>query len=88
MCGLTESLFRALGDDCSYAVFCPGEAQSEAVTALMLRSGFLHTPDSASGQPLMLTDMRSPVALVQNLATTLKAPFNADPAVLSVVILP
>jgi len=82
---LTESLFHALGDDCSYAVFAPGEAQSGEVTDLMLRFGFLHTPDSAAARPLMLTDMRSPVALVQNLATTLKAPFNTDPAVLSAV---
>ncbi|MBE6961361.1 MAG: cytidyltransferase-related domain protein [Ruminococcaceae bacterium] len=82
---LTEALFRALGDDCSYAVFAPGEAQSEKTTALMLRSGFLHTPDSVPGHPLMLTDMRSPVALIQNLATTLKAPFSSDPLVLEAV---
>ena len=82
---LTEALFRALGNDCSYAVFCPGEPQSEAVTALMLRSGFLHTPHSVPGHPLMLTDMRSPVALIQNLATTLKEPFSSDPSVLEAV---
>lgn len=82
---LTESLFRALGDDCSYAVFCPGEAQEEKVAALMQRSGFLHTPDSTASHPLMLTDMRSPVALIQNLATTLKEPFSSDPAVLKAI---
>ena len=82
---LTEALFHALGDDCSYAVFAPAEYQGEQTAALMLRSGFLHTPFSVPGHPRMLTDMRSPVALIQNLATTLKAPFSSDPLVLEAV---
>jgi hypothetical protein len=82
---LTEALFRALGEDCSYAVYAPADHHNSEITELMLRTGFLHTPSSADNRPLMLTDMRSPVALVQNLATTLKAPFNTDPAVLSTV---
>ena len=46
-----------------------GMALPDFYEELMLRTGFLHTPSSADNRPLMLTDMRSPVALVQNLAS-------------------
>lgn len=82
---LTEALFHALGDDCSYAVYCPQEPPADAVTDLMLRSGFVSIPSSEDAHPILLTDMCSPVALIQNIPTTLKEPFASDRTVLAAV---
>ncbi len=80
---LTEGLFQALSDDCSYAVYRPSGNPAESIIRLLRRNGFVHVP--GGHQPLLLTDMRSPVALIQNIPTTLKEPFASDHAVLTAV---
>ena len=81
---LTEALFRALGDECSYAVAALDTDESEETVDLLRRTGFLPVPVPADG-PLLLSDMRSPVVLIQNISTTLKEPFSSDWEVLSAV---
>ncbi|MCI2056373.1 MAG: cytidyltransferase-related domain protein [Oscillibacter sp.] len=81
---LTEALFGALGDECSYAVAQLQRAGGEKLMALLQRNGFLPVPTVGDTQ-LALTDMRSPVALIQNISTTLKEPFASDWDVLSAV---
>jgi len=82
---LNEALFRALGDDCSYAVYCPaGPEGGGAALDLLGRHGFIPVPPSGE-RPLLMTDMRAPVALIQNIPTTLKEPFSSDRAVLEAV---
>jgi len=82
---LTEALVRVLNDDCCYAVYAPRTRSAPELDDLMARSGFLPVPEGLGGRPLMLVDMRSPAALIQNIPTTLKEPFASDPAVLSAV---
>jgi hypothetical protein len=79
---LTEGLIRALADDCGYAV-CAME-MNDTVEDLLRRAGFVQVPECGSHAPLMV-DMRSPVALIQNVDTTLKEPFSSDRAVLAAV---
>ena len=77
---VTEVLSRAMAEDCGYAVWW-GPAQGRTLD-LLERQGFVRVePDSR--QPLLLVDMRSPVTLMQNIATTLKEPFSSDQQVLS-----
>ena len=80
---LTEALFRALEQDCSYAVWWAPSPPPETLD-LLARQGFLPA-EVPSSNPLLLVDMRSPVVLLQNVATTLKEPFSSDPSVLAAI---
>lgn len=83
---LTEVLADALAQDCTYAVFCPAdwELTPDSEDALK-RQGFLRIPDVDGEKPLLLVDMRSPVAVMENIETTLKAPFSTARPVLEAV---
>ena len=76
---MTEALSRAMADDCSYAVWWAG-ATSEQTLDLLQRQGFRQA-DVKTPAPLLLVDMRSPVVLLHNIATTLKEPFASDPQI-------
>ena len=80
---LTEVLSRAMAEDCGYAVWW-SPSPSDATLDLLQRQGFtqatIETP-----RPLLLVDMRSPVVLLQNIPTTLKAPFSSHPLVLEAI---
>ncbi len=82
---LTDALLQALSEDCCYGVYAPRTASSPAAEDLMLRTGFLPVPQELGGRPLMLVDMRAPVALIQNIPTTLKEPLASDRTVLEAV---
>ncbi len=81
---LTEALFKALAQDCGYAVWWGGGEDDEAI-ALLKRQGFVRA-DIESPRPLLLVDMRSPVVLLQNIPTTLKEPFSSDRQVLAAIL--
>lgn len=76
---ITDALSQSLNDDCCYAVYAASRSDGETA-ALLRRQGFLPVPGSREGT-LFLVDMRSPVALLQNIPTTLKEPFASIPAV-------
>ncbi|MBQ2996095.1 MAG: cytidyltransferase-related domain protein [Oscillibacter sp.] len=80
---LTEFLSRAMADDCGYAVWWANDTSPEKLD-LLERNGFVHI-NADTLRPLLYTDMRSPVVLLQNAATTLKEPFSSDKAVLQAV---
>ena len=84
---LTEALSRAMAEDCGYAVYYPGDYSDRpnaAVIDLLCHQGFV--PAQVEGdRPLLLVDMRSPVVLIQNLATTLKEPFSSSAAILGAI---
>ncbi len=82
---LTDALVQALSDDCCYAVYAPRESSPAEVDDLMRRTGFLPVPAEPGDRPLMLVDMRAPVAVIQNIPTTLKEPFASDRNVLAAV---
>lgn len=82
---MTEALSCAMAEDCGYAVYCPTNRKSEsAVIDLLQRQGFVLAKLSGD-RPLLLVDMRSPVVLIQNLATTLKEPFSSSSNVLNAI---
>jgi len=83
---ITETMTDALQDDCTAALYCPMDGQPSRIVELMLRcQGFCPLdPDRGQGEP-MLVDLNSPVVLLQNVETTIKAPFSNDPAVLTTI---
>lgn len=82
---ITEALSRAMAEDCSYAVYYPANRlQDSAAIDLLRRQGFV-VAQVGGDRPLLLVDMRSPVVLIQNLATTLKEPFSSNMIVLDAI---
>ena len=81
---LTEALAQALREECGCALAAQAFLAPPGRRELLRRSGFLPLEESGEAGPY-LVDMRSPVALIRNIATTLKEPFASDPAVLSAV---
>lgn len=80
----TEVLAKALADDCSYALFTSHSDMSETLVQLLKRQGFL--PVSFEGErPLYTVDMRFPMAVIQNLETTIKEPFSSNEKVLTAI---
>ena len=83
---LTEALAWALNEECSYGLFCPRDGvMDESHVSVLRRQGFVETPGFDEARPAMLVDMRSPVVLLQNMETTIKAPFNSNERVLQAV---
>ena len=80
---LTEALSRAMAEDCSYAVWWSPSPSRETLD-LLQRQGFTQA-EIDTPRPLLLVDMRSPVVLLQNIPTTLKAPFSSHPQVLAAI---
>jgi len=80
---LTEVLSRAMAEDCGYAVWWSPSPPPETLD-LLARQGFTRA-EVKSSRPLLLVDMRSPIVLLQNISTTLKAPFSSHPQVLSAI---
>lgn len=77
---LTESLSRAMGEDCSFALWYADA--NDMLLNLLERNGFQRIPGP---KPLYLVDMRSPAVLIQNIPTVLKAPFSTDRRVLKAI---
>ena len=82
---ITEALSRAMAEDCGYAVYYPANCEQDAAAVdLLRRQGFVPAP-AKGDRPLLLVDMRSPVVLIQNLATTLKEPFSSSASILDAI---
>ena len=80
---LTEVLTLALRQEYACALFCPVEAVSPPVREILTLQGFVHAPVSQEGRELLVVDMRRPIVLTRNVDTTIKAPLNANPRVIS-----
>ena len=83
---LTEVLADALAQDCTYAVFAPADNFiSDDSADVLRRQGFVRLPEIPGEKQLLLVDLRSPVAVMENMETVIKAPFSSAPGVLSAV---
>ncbi len=82
---LTEVLTTALRQEFTFALYCPAEASVGYVREVMDLQGFVPAPVRDRDQELLVVDMRRPIVLTRNVETTIKAPLNANPRVLSAV---
>ncbi len=79
---LTEAIAHALSRDFTYCVFSPKYHPADAKTEeLLKRQGFVALKEAAAGRPVFAVDMKQPLVVFKNIATSLKAPFNEAPRV-------
>ncbi|WP_027398808.1 nicotinate-nicotinamide nucleotide adenylyltransferase [Anaerovorax odorimutans] len=83
---LTETLAYALENDFSYAIYhnYTGVKDEEAVSVLE-RQGFLQIEESDEENPIYKVDIKFPIALIQNVDTTIKEPFNRNERIMEVM---
>ena len=80
---LCELLARSLEEGCVYAVFRPHDRRiGERLEDVLARTGFLAREGA---RPIREVDMHAPVALIQNLETTIQEPLSHHPKVLSAI---
>ncbi|RKI64650.1 cytidyltransferase-related domain protein [bacterium 1xD42-67] len=80
---LCELLARSLEEGCVYAVFRPHDRRiGERLEDVLARTGFLAREGA---HPIREVDMHAPVALIQNLETTIQEPLSHHPKVLSAI---
>ncbi len=80
---LCELLARSLEEGCVYAVFRPHDRRiGERLEDVLARTGFLA---QEGARPIREVDMHAPVALIQNLETTIQEPLSHHPKVLSAI---
>lgn len=83
---LTEALAHALARDFTYCVYSPRlHGIESAMEELLQRQGFFALKEADAGRPVFAVDMKQPVTIFKNIATSLKAPFNEAPQVLSAI---
>jgi len=76
---LTETLAHCLGQDYTYALFIGANSPASAdFYAMLERRGFLRLPDSVGSEPVYAVDMRSPVALIEDVRDRIKPPLAQD----------
>ncbi|MCL1983137.1 MAG: hypothetical protein FWG53_08665 [Clostridiales bacterium] len=80
---VTEVLSECLKSDFTYAA-CDGEAGEEVAGALE-RQGFEKLVFSGGAKALYVADMKSPVVVLKNMEANIKAPFNKNKRVVSVI---
>lgn len=84
---LTETLAQALEEDVACAVYCSasGSALQKNMLATLKRQGFREIEIAGKGTGIYEVDMRSPAVVFRNMDTVLKAPFNKNEKILSVM---
>ena len=83
---LTEAIAHALSRDFTYCVFSPKYHLADAATVELLeRQGFVALEEAAAGRPVFAVDMKQPLVVFKNIATSLKAPFNEAPRVIAAI---
>lgn len=84
---LNETLSIALNRDYNYALYSNTMVKGENKKAeeFLSLQGFVKTPYTHRGSPILMVDMNNPVSLNLDLENTLKAPYDEDPRVQRVI---
>ena len=83
---LNEALAVCLRQDYTYALAIAANCPPEEEFFLALeRQGFLRMPDPVRGAPVYAVDMRTPIAIVEDIHERIKAPLAGDEEVVRVL---
>ena len=83
---LTEVLAEAVAGDLTYAIYHPLEKEvHKSVRELLLRQGFLEMGTGENKSHIYEVNMKEPIAVIDNMETVLKKPFNTTPKIRSVL---
>lgn len=82
----TEVLAEAVANDITYAIYHPLVAESNNnVRDVLIRQGFTEIVIDGKPQGIYEVNMKEPIAVIENMDTVLKAPFNKDPEILDIL---
>ena len=82
----TEVIADAVADDITYAIYHPlDEGAGAYVLDVLKRQGFREIYIKGEKQGVFEVNMKEPVVVIENMDTVLKAPFNTNPKILSVL---
>lgn len=83
---MTEVLAEAAENDVTYAVFHPLERKPDhRINDVLMRQGFTEIVIDGRPQGVYEVNMKEPIAMIENMDTVLKAPFNTNPRILDVL---
>lgn len=83
---LTEALAHALSRDYTYCVYSPRLHSVDAKTEELLeRQGFVALSEASRERQVFAVDMKRPVVLFKNIATSLKSPFSEAARVMKAI---
>ncbi len=82
----TEVIAEAVADDITYAIYHPLDDEGGVfVLDVLKRQGFREISIKGEKQGVYEVNMKEPVVVIENMDTVLKAPFNTNPKILSVL---
>ena len=82
----TEVISQALKEDITYAIYHPVTGGiNRHIRAIIERMGFTEIVIDGKPEPIFEVNMKEPMAVIQNLDTALKSPFNSNPRILDVL---
>ena len=83
---LTEVLAQAVAGDLTYAIYHPLEQElHKSIRELLLRQGFVEMGAGDGRRDLYEVNMKEPIAVIDNMETVLKKPFNTTPKIRTVL---
>lgn len=82
----TEVIAQALKEDITYAIYHPVTGGiNRNIRAIIERMGFTEIVIDNKPEPIFEVNMKEPIAVIQNLDTALKSPFNSNPRILDIL---
>lgn len=83
---MTEVLAEAVADDITYAIYHPlGQWVSKNALDILQRQGFTEISINGKPQNVYEVNMKEPIAVIENMDTVLKEPFNTNPKILDIL---
>lgn len=82
----TEVLAEAAAGDITYGIYHPlGEEVNGSIIEVLKRQGFTEIVLRGKSQHVYEVNMKEPIAVIENMDTVLKAPFNTNPRILNIL---
>lgn len=83
---MTEVLSRAVEKDITYAIYHPLEGKTgKEITDVLTRQGFTEMDLGKGGLGIYEVNMKEPMAVIENMDTVLKDPFNKNSRILDIL---
>ncbi|MDO4545519.1 MAG: hypothetical protein Q4C25_05125, partial [Bacillota bacterium] len=83
---ITEVLAEAVADDITYGIYHPLEQElNHKITDVLQRQGFTEILIGGRPQGIYEVNMKEPIAVIENMDTVLKSPFNTNPRILDIL---
>lgn len=83
---MTEVLSEAAAKDITYAIYYPLEREIDnKIKEVIVRQGFTEINIEGKPQGIYEVNMKEPIAVIENMDTVLKAPFNTNPKILDIL---